>query len=202
MPDNKTMELYRSRRLPKDLRPEILERHRAGMLRAQRNRRILRPAAALASIALCISLGAALLLRPADTLTVSGRQIGTRPAAVETCAAAYESGIALLTLPGGATEPLRTAQACISIPVDRDGGVCISVSGGMLLLPGTGGHPVFAGQSGWAEDASDILWALDGCESASPLSAEIFDRDGTPLKRLQLTYDSARGAWMASLEKP
>lgn len=202
MLDKKSVELYKCRRLPSDLRPTILERHRARTLREQRTRRMLRPAAALASLALCAALGTAWLLRPTDGITVSGRQIGSRPAVVEMCSTAYANGISRLALFPDETEPLRTAQSCISLPIREEDGVCIAVSGGMLLLPGTDGTPVFADRSGWAEDGAEVLWALDGCEDASPLTAEISRRDGTLLHRLRVTYDSARGEWLASLENP
>lgn len=201
MLDKESIETYKNIRLHRDLRPEILERHEEK--HSFSPVRFVRPAAALASLVLVVSVTVLASSRMGNGAYLDGRRITGRekPAVTETVA--YAGGVmrAFALEGNGEEQPLQTADGCIPLDMRYGKDVCVTVSGGVLLLPGTDGIPTFAGQSGFAPDGAVIYWLPAGDESLSPLTAEIRDTEGNPIAALTLSYDADDTAWHIASEK-
>lgn len=201
MLDNQSKEIYHNIRLHRDLRPGILARH--GEKNSFSPLRFVRSAAALASLVLVVSVTALASSRMGSGAYLDGRRITGRNTPVITETVAYSPGMMrAFALHGeGETEPLQTAEGCIPLDMRYGKEVYVTVSGGVLLLPGADGTPTFAGQSGFAPDNSVIYWIPDGSESLSPLTAQVSDTDGNSLAALTLLYDADDAEWHIASEK-
>ena len=201
MLDKESLEAYRSVSLHRDLRPEILARHTERHCFSPQ--RFLRPAAALASLLLVASVSLHVASRSGEGVYLDGSRISSRDKAVITETVSYTAGIMrAFVLPGeNEAQPLEIAEGCIPLTMQFGQDVCVTVSGGVLLLPNADNVPTFAGQSGFAPDAGTIYWIPDGSESLSPLTAEFYDTEGNPLAALTLTYDAEEAQWHIASEK-
>ena len=201
MLDKESIETYQSIRLHCDLRPEILARHEEK--RAFSPARFVRPAAALASLALIVSVTSLASSRMGEGAYLDGRRITSWEKTVVTQTVEYANGIMrAFAFPGdGEKQPLQTADGCIPLDMRYGKDVYITVSGGVLLLPDADHIPTSAGQSGYAPDGSVIYWIPDGSESLSPLTAQISDTEGNSLAALTLTYDADDAVWHIASEK-
>lgn len=201
MLDKESMETYKNIRLDRDLRPGILtrheEKHRAAPVR------YLRPAAVLASLLLVVSVSGIAASRTGDGAYLDGSRVGRRARTVVTESVNYAGGIMrAFALPDEGEEiPLQTAEGCIPLTMRYGRDVCITVTGGILLVPDAENIPTFAGQSGFAPDGAVIYWIPGGSESLSPLSARLFDTVGNPLAALTLTYDTENAQWRIAADK-
>ena len=199
MLDRESKETYQNIRLQRDLRCAILERHQSR--RHFSPGRMMRPAAALASLMLVLSVCLLIVSHTGSGVYLDGSPVTpwAKTALPETVE--YAAGVMrAFSLPDEAqTQPRHTAEGCIPLTVKFGQDVSVTVSGGTLLLPGADGTPTFAGQSGFAPDGAVIYW-IPG-DSPSPMTAQFSDTDGNPLAALTLTYDDGDAAWRIASAK-
>lgn len=184
-------ESYRSIHAPRHLRARVL---------APRERRnlfsfsVMRPAAALASMALVV--GCVLLALPRATSPSS--PLGSP---VTTHTVSYMSGLARASLPGeNADEAMQVAEDCIMLDTDFGCDVFIVVSRGKLLLPDADGTLHFAGQSGTLSAGQIAYWSVTpGTDQAAPV-AQFMDFHENILAKHTLSYQTEEGVWYASAE--
>jgi len=191
--DNETREAYKNIRLQRDLRDEILARH--GKAHRSSPPGWMRPAAALASAAVVIGLGAAVLRTPGHGILLDGDPLTKRERTVTAQTVEYAGGMMRMALASPGETPLQTAEGCAALEINYGRDVFITVSGGILLLPDADGVPTFAGQSGPAPDGAVIYWSPAGCEESSPLHAQLCGTEGEPLATLTLIYDAEDAQW-------
>ncbi len=154
----------------------------------------MRPAAALASMALVV--GCVLLALPRSNSPAS--PLGTP---VTTHTVSYESGLARAYLPGENTdEAMQIAEGCIMLDMDFGCDVFIVVSRGKLLLPDADGTLYFAGQSGTLSAGQVAYWSvIPDTEQTAPV-AQFMDFRENILANLTLSYQTEEGVWYASTE--
>ena len=184
-------ESYRNIRAPRHLRARVLaprEKQNFFSLSA------MRPAAALASMALVV--GCVLLALPRSNSPAS--PLGTP---VTTHTVSYESGLARAYLPGENTdEAMQIAEGCIMLDMDFGCDVFIVVSRGKLLLPDADGTLYFAGQSGTLSAGQVAYWSvIPDTEQTAPV-AQFMDFRENILANLTLSYQTEDGVWYASTE--
>ena len=192
MLNQESIETYKSIRLPRDLRADILARHTRQ--HSFVSPKFLRPAAALCSLVLILTVLVAVVTEP-GSVYVSGEKIGSTPHTVQTQSVSFIGGAMRASIDPSPSTPLRTAQTCIPLSLQFGENVYLVVHNGSLLLPDGNDHFVFAGQAGEVKDETDVYWVVDSCVTASPLTAEVFALDGGRLAVLTLTYDAADSIW-------
>lgn len=184
-------ESYKNIRAPRHLRARVL---------APRERRnpfslsVMRPAAALASMALVV--GCVLLALPRAT---SPSEFPGSP--VTTHTVSYTSGLARASLSGeNADEVMQVAEDCIMLDTDFGCDVFIVVNRGKLLLPDAEGKLHFAGQSGTLSTGQVAYWSvIPDTEQTAPV-AQFMDFRENILATLTLSYQTEEGVWYASTE--
>ena len=203
MLDKESLDAYESIQLSRDLRGEILERREKRA--SQSHARLLRPAAALASLVLVAGISAAVLAHPRTGVYTESGRLGQRARSIPTETVEYTAPAARTTYqisPAMTTvSPTQTAAECIALELKFGTDVCVAVHGGMLIVPDTDGMPAAAGMSAAVADGSTVYWALERTEAPSPLYASVTDPDGNPLACITLTYDAERGEWLADCQK-
>jgi len=201
MLDHESKEAYRNIRLSRDLRDDILARHKRRF--AWSAPALLRPAGALAAVVLAVTVILAAANRTKPHLYMGDTPLGERESATVAESVEYTGGAAraAFALPGENTpEQTHSAQA-IPFRAVYEKDVFVTVDGGTLLLPFQDGQYVFAGQSGPLADNAVFYWRTEGAEERSPLRAEITDTDGILLGAITLTYDAQSGAWTATADQ-
>lgn len=201
MLDHDSIQIYKERHLPRDLRADILIRHDAK--RTQLPRLAMRTAAAMASLAVVVGISLAVNTRVGDGVYLDGRKLNTHPRAVVTETVEF-SAITVRTIamsPDSATSSLQTADGCIPLRLQYGRDVYIVVSGGVLLLPASDGVLTVAGQSGMAADGQTAYWLPEGSDQRHALSAQLYDLDETPIATLTLSYDTENALWRISVSK-
>ncbi len=198
MLDQTSKETYKSIRLTKDLRPDILARHaeKPSVLSVLTSKTFLQPAAALCSLALIITVLFVFLAPSNPGVYLGEAAIGTEIRAVSPETVAYMDGVMRASVNPTATDaPTRTAHAAIPLRMEFGESVYFAVQDGILLLSGENGAHLFAGQAGEVKKGATAYWVVDGCDPSLPLSAQVFDLDGKILTRITLTYNAADGIW-------
>ncbi len=192
MLDRESIETYKSIRLPRDLRADILARHTEKHTFAPQ--KFLRSAAALCSLVLIVCVLITVVTHTGGVY-VSGEKIGSAPRAAQTQSVSFIGGAMRASLDPSLEMPMQTADTCIPLSPQFGENVYLVVHSGSLLLSDGNGNTVFAGQAGEVKNGTDAYWVVDGCDTASPLTAEIFAQDGSRLVCLTLTYDAADSMW-------
>lgn len=198
MLDQTSKETYRSIRLSRDLRPDILARHaeKTSVFSVLTSKTFLQPAAALCSLALIVTV-LFIFLAPSNPgiymgdTAISPLSLAVTPESVE-----YIDGVMRFSADPTATEaPTRTANTAIRLRMEFGENVYFAVQDGILLLSGENGAHLFAGQAGEVKNGAEAIWVVDDCDPTLPLSAQVFDLDGKILTRITLTYNAADGIW-------
>lgn len=201
MLDQETKETYKSIRLHRDLRPDILSRHTR---RHASPTRWSKPAAALASLMLCVGIGiGALSLSQADSgVYLADKPLGQRAETLLAERVDYKSNTVLaLAFPlDEETDTMQTAECCAPLQLHLGQEVYLAVSGGTLLLPDYAGVPTMAGQSGTACDGATVYWALPASADHA-LTAHVCDLEGDLLLTLTATYNAEHAVWQISAQK-
>jgi hypothetical protein len=162
---------------------------------------MMRPAAALASLMLAVSVCLLIVSQMGSGVYLDGSPVTPWAKTALTETVEYAGGVMrTFALPDEPQhEPRYTAEGCIPLALRFGQDVSVTVSGGVLLLPGADGSPTFAGQSGFAPDKAVIYW-IPG-DSPSPMTAQFSDTDGNPLAAITLTYDDGDAAWRIASAK-
>ena len=184
-------ESYKNIRAPRHLRAQVL---------APREKRnwfslsAMRPAAALASIALVV--GCVLLALP--RATSPSAPLGSP---VTTHTVSYRSGLARASFLGENTEEtMQVAEGCILLDMDFACDVFVVVSRGKLLLPDAEGNLHLAGQSGTVSPGQTAYWSVPtGTSQVAPV-AQFMDYHENILATLTLSYQTEEGVWYAFTE--
>ncbi len=192
MLDRESIETYKSIRLPRDLRADILAQHTGKSVSTPQ--KFLRPAAVLCSLCLILTVLIAAVMQSGGVY-VSGEKIGRTSFAVQTQSVEFTGGVMRASFDPASETPTQTADACIPLSLQFGENVYLAVHNGSLLLSDENGNAVFAGQAGEVKEDTQAFWVVTGCEAASPLTAEVFTLDGESLTVLTLTYDAADSMW-------
>ena len=206
MLDQESVKTYQSIRLTRDLRAEILSRHaeKHSFLTRLTSRKFLRPAAALCSLVLIAAVLFTVSLSSRDGVYIGETRIGAAAQIAETRQVSFTGGAMRAYAAPETSGPLphETADHCISLTMQYGEDVYVTVYSGALLLPGTDGACIFAGQAGEVKDGTAAFWVTDGCDPAKSHEAQIMNMSGEPLTALTLTYDADAGVWLIAESKP
>lgn len=192
MLDRESIETYKSIRLPRDLRPDILARHTEQSVFLPQ--KFLRPAAVLCSLCLILTVLLTSVMQSGG-IYADGVKIGRNALAVQTQSVEFTGGIMRASFDPASETQMQTADACIPLSFTFGENVYLAVHNGSLLVTDENGNAVFAGQAGEVKEDARAFWVVTGCEAASPLTAEVFTLDGESLTVLTLTYDAADSMW-------
>lgn len=198
MLDQTSKETYKSIRLTKDLRPDILARHaeKPSVFSVLTSKTFLQPASALCSLALIVTVLFHFLAPSAPGIYLGDTVIDTEGCAVSLETVEFMDGVMRASVNPTVTDaPTRTAAAAIPLRMEFGENVYFAVQDGILLLSGDNGAHLFAGQAGEVKKGATAYWVVDDCDPSFPLTAQVFDLDGKILTRITLTYNAADGIW-------
>ena len=185
-------ESYRKIQAPAYLRAKVLTpRQKRDIF----SRSMMRPAAALASLALvmgCVLLALPRLTSPTtptgtpmDTHTVSYSGTLARGASIT-----GEDGTTLMAV----------AENCIRLDMDFGCDAFVVINCGKLLLPDEDGNLHYAGQSGFIPTGQAAYWSVDPGTSQDTPVAQFMDSHENTLATLTLSYQTEEGVWYAFTE--
>jgi len=194
--DEESVQTYKSIRLTRDLRADILARQRERHAPFT-GQSFLRPAAALCSLLLLAAVLFFALPRSKPGVYTGDGMVENQARAAITQSVPYTGGLMRASL-GISPEdtPQKIAAHCVALRLSYGQDVTVAISGGALLLPLDDGSFVYAGAFGAVRDGTSLYWSLEACETDAPLSAEILSETGDVIDTVTLTYDAADGIWL------
>ncbi|MBQ8747911.1 MAG: hypothetical protein IJZ08_08615 [Clostridia bacterium] len=201
MLDEESVKAYKSIRLERDLRADILNRHASRQSsRAFGSQKILRPLVALCSLILICTAVLAGALNTRTGIYTGNTRLGdsSRTAVTETVRYT-DPRMRFHLFEISATDDLTSAaNDCVPLRVKLGTTAFVEISEGALLLPDGSGNYTYAGFAGEITNGDTLYWSLTDCETLSPLTARFTDADGNLLGTVTLTYVQSDNGWCIS----
>ncbi len=199
MLDQESKELYKSIHLTKDLRGVILARQakKPDFFSFVSSKAFLRPAAAVCSLALIVTLFITLLMPVEPGIYLGNTRLSGESTIASVQTVSFLDGtMRLAANPEETDAPFRTAGCAVPLTLSFGENVYLAVQDGILLLEGENGTNLFAGGAGEVKNGKTAFWVVDRCETDTPLTAQIYDLTGKLLARMTLTYDATDSIWL------